>query len=94
MQITPIQNTNFNGYTSKDIKKLSSYTNKHKQGSLYDLYKKFDSELINSFSMSGKITIPKATQNWKLGPNSKNKFHNYFSMAYKKGSGFNKTGNQ
>lgn len=69
MQITPIQTTNFNGYRPTDIKKLSAYTIEKKQGSLFDLYRKFDSSLIDMFEKSGKISVPKFTQNWKLGQN-------------------------
>ena len=65
MKITPINSTNFNGYSPKEANQLLMYAVNRQKGSFYELNKKFSPELINNFVNSGKIKVDRALQNWK-----------------------------
>ena len=65
MKITPVNTTKFTGFGTSDMKKFVHYTLRKQQGSMYELHKKFEPDLINVFSNSGKIHIDKTVQNWK-----------------------------
>ncbi len=69
MQITPINNTKFNGYSKKDVLNLAIYATKNKKGSYSDLTKKFDPQLVSNFVLTKKLRVTNGTQNWKLGEN-------------------------
>ena len=90
MQIQSVQNAKFTGYTARDAKHLKNHILQYKQGSLSDLYKKFDFNLVDSFKKSSRIEIPSHTQNWKLGVNAEKEFSVRPNANHIKGGLFSK----
>ena len=92
MLITPVQNINFTAYKPKDVNKLKDYTLQKKQGSLYDLYKKFDVALVDTFKLTERIEVPKHTQNWKLGVRAEAPFIKGNAYKQLRGARYSKVG--
>lgn len=76
MTIAPISNVSFEGYKPKDLDKFRKYVMGKRQGSVYDLKKKFEQEVIDYFVASKDIVFGPELQNWRLISTLKTLFRN------------------